>query len=427
MKLKWCFILSSLLILSACSSSGGSTSSGGGSSADTTSVTSAHVKALSKIKNVQTKNTSKNGSSSFGLFSTTNLPSEIAPLVHGNQCFKFNFDFDFTNASESSQQIPNCTSTDVDFTHFNNSDMTKFTPSEIMISERTMDDGSKKRMAFYQDQGSHAANCHTLTGENYCFSAFFTDPEFYKDEFYGIFSNGGTFMFDAYNKNKVYNVLYFWDDTSLSVDVTNPHQPKVPTQAIYITMGTKSTPCKFFGPTEDHSSDPCIFFIGIYNDETNKHERYIGEYRISDSYKKNDHPHHQSYNSSGGEEGATGGGGEGATGGGGEGGTVPSDNFEAVFDLFYVNNAEWDAQTNQIDYFKNTVKALCEGSPTANYQEKYFKNKVGYMVHKFSTGGFNVTTLASDYSKDGSGGVNFKEDDKVAIGEAGSDCARIKK
>tara|TARA_A100001015_G_scaffold158201_1_gene175556 strand:- start:3227 stop:4540 length:1314 start_codon:yes stop_codon:yes gene_type:complete len=399
------FAITCALTFAGCSSSGSSTSSGSSDSSTDTSaasvVSSAQVKALSKIKNVKTKHTSKNGASGFGAFSTAMLRSSIY-AQNVPDCKEHSYNDGFTTGTQKS--IDNCTSKNMDLNKFKNSSIVAFTPGEMLISKRTLEDNSTKHMIYYQDAASKTGGCETKT-DAYCYQVYGTDPGFYKDEYYGTtIGKIGTFMFDAYNQNLLYAVTYMWEevDATSRIDVTDPHAPKIPTNNTMITIGTKDEPCKLTVGM-NAQADPCLYLLGLYNEETATYDLFIGEYEESDSNQRTNN------------EGN--GGDPGGDPGGGNPGNPGDDVQEAVFDLFYYDNAEFNKSKSKNDYFKNTVKKLCPKSPTADNKEKFYMNKVGYFVLVLSTGGYNVTTLKSDYSKDGGETHNF-----IAVGEDGHDA-----
>lgn len=402
------FTITCALIFAGCSSAGSSTSSGSSDSSSDTSaasvVSSAQGKALAKIKNVKSKHTSKNGASGFGAFSTAMLRSSIY-AQNAPTCKEHNYDKDFGSGTE--KQIPSCTSKEMDLDKFKNSSMIAFTPGEMLISKRTLEDNSTKHMIYYQDANSKAGNCETRT-DGYCRQIYGTDPGFYKDDYYGsTIAKMGTFFYDSYNKDKLYALIYMWEevDASSRIDITDRHAPKIPTNNTMITIGTKDEPCQLTVGMNEQNAVPCLYLLGLYNEKTATYDLFIGEYEESDSNQRtNNKPESFGTFEAHEEEG------------GGNPGNPADDVQEAVFDLFYFDIDEFNKASNKNDYFRNTVKKLCPKSPTADNKEKFYMNKVGYYVLVLSTGGFNVTSLKSDYSKNDGKTHNF-----IAVGEDGHD------
>ena len=109
---------------------------------------------------------------------------------------------------------------------------------------------------------------------------------------------------------------------------------------------------------------------------------------------------------------------------------------DMIMDLFYYDNDAWSSASDKNTYFRDTVKKLCPGSPTEENKEKFYLNKVGYLIMNHDNGSFSVKTVSSNFAEN-INGVDFSESDDpptistidtsdaTKFGQKGSDCSRM--
>ena len=380
-------IITCALIFAGCSSAGSSTSSGSSDTSTDSSaasvVSTAQMKALAKISNVSTKHTSKNGASGLGVF--RNLKSSIQPLNHSNSCKKYEYGENFSGSV--TETVIDCEQT-LDLTAFNDSDMQNFETDQILVSKQ-----GNKHMAYYFNERLHDLQCVTTT--DWCYSMWVVDTGFYGESYYNSGStpiaNTGSLFYDIHNKEHMYFKTFIWSEASGNVDLTNIMAPKIPTGSTTIHLGSKDRPCTI---GLEPAGQYCPLFIGVYNWEDKKYEKFITHFDHSLSF--------------------------------------PSDEESGglAMDIFHFNSDEYDKATDKNSYYANTVMALCPNHiATKNAKDiLYYKNKVAYLYLSHTDGQFAIKSLASDFNKDQKG-VDLKETDDpptITIDNfLGTDCKRM--